>query len=188
MRHGIVRSSVELIGEIGWSRVTTRKVAERAGVNNALIHYYFGSKENLLREAVISLFTEEFEGPLSSLIQAEDIVTGIDHLFTAIGELDVTQVRLIALSEAMLQGLRDDVIRSWTQQVLDETTKRLAEQISRDQRAGRVRSDLDPGGAALVIVGLIDALVLYRFNHPTLDLEPPRRAIHTMLKPEETER
>lgn len=184
----ISRSAVELIGEIGWSEVTTRKVAQRAEVNNALIHYYFGSKENLLREAVLTLFTQEFERPLSAMLEADDIFTGLDALFEAIGELDVTHVRMIALSEAMLQGIRDDVIRGWTQRVLDETTERLAELITSGQRSGQVRSGLDATGAALVIVGLIDALVLYRFNHPTLDLEPPRRAIHTMLTPEENTR
>ncbi len=185
MRTVIVRSTVELIGEIGWSEITTRKVAQRSGVNNALIHYYFGSKEALLREAVLTLFGEEFERPLSAILAADDIFTGLDELFEAIGELDMTQVRLVALSEAMLQGVRDDVIRGWIQQVLDETVDRLAALISAGQNAHRVRADLDAAGAALVIVGLIDALVLYRFNHPTLDLEPSRRAVHTMLAPQE---
>lgn len=188
MRRSILDATVHLIGQIGWSQVTTRRVAERAGINNALIHYYFGSKEALLREAVIGLFTEEFEGPMSALMEAEDVHAGVDALFTAIEALDVTDTHLIAVSEAMLQGLRDDAIRTWVQHVLDEATEAIASMILADQAAGRVRRDLDAHGAALVLVGTLDALVLYRFNHPTLDLEPSRRAIHTMITQEEEPR
>ena len=188
MRRSILDATVHLIGQVGWSQVTTRKVAERAGVNNALIHYYFGSKMALLREAVIGLFTEEFEGPISALMEAGDIHAGVDALFDAIEALDVTDTHLIAVSEAMLQGLRDDAIRTWVQQVLDETTDAIAAMIAADQAAGRVRSDLDAPGAALVLIGTLDALVLYRLNHPTLDLEPSRRAIHTMINHSEEPR
>ena len=32
----------------GYSGITTRRLAEEAGVNHGLVHYYFGSVENLL--------------------------------------------------------------------------------------------------------------------------------------------
>lgn len=34
--------------EVGYARITTRRVAQEAGVNHGLVHYYFGSMENLL--------------------------------------------------------------------------------------------------------------------------------------------
>lgn len=185
MRREILTAAVELIGEIGWAQVTTRRVAERAGVNNALIHYYFGSKEALLREAVIGLFNEEFEGPVSALSTAEDVLSGVDSFFEAISGLDVSNTHMVALSEAIVQGLRDEVIRGWVQSSLDRIRAGLAAVIRADQRAGGVRADLDPDGAALVLLGVLDALVLYRFNHPSLDLEPARRAMHTMLTTQE---
>ncbi|MFA5569649.1 MAG: helix-turn-helix domain-containing protein, partial [Trueperaceae bacterium] len=39
----ILAATVALLGEVGWGGVTTRKVAQRAKVNNALVHYYFGT-------------------------------------------------------------------------------------------------------------------------------------------------
>ena len=37
-----------LLVEVGYAAVTTRKLAERAGVNHGLVHYYFGSMEEVL--------------------------------------------------------------------------------------------------------------------------------------------
>jgi len=43
--------------EVGYAAITTRKLAETAGVNHGLVHYYFGSNENLLVRA-LERFTE----------------------------------------------------------------------------------------------------------------------------------
>jgi TetR/AcrR family transcriptional regulator len=36
-----------LLVEVGYAGITTRRLAEEAGVNHGLVHYYFGSIENL---------------------------------------------------------------------------------------------------------------------------------------------
>jgi AcrR family transcriptional regulator len=41
----------------GYAGITTRRLAEEAGVNHGLVHYYFGSVENLLVR-VLERFTE----------------------------------------------------------------------------------------------------------------------------------
>jgi AcrR family transcriptional regulator len=47
-----------LLVEVGYAGVTTRRLAERAGVNHGLVHYYFGSMEELLLR-VVERFTEQ---------------------------------------------------------------------------------------------------------------------------------
>jgi AcrR family transcriptional regulator len=37
-----------LLVSVGYAGITTRGVAEEAGANHGLVHYYFGSMENLL--------------------------------------------------------------------------------------------------------------------------------------------
>jgi AcrR family transcriptional regulator len=37
-----------LLVEVGYTGITTRRLAEEAGLNHGLVHYYFGSIENLL--------------------------------------------------------------------------------------------------------------------------------------------
>ena len=41
-----------LLIEVGYAAITTRRLAERAGVNNGLVHYYFGSMEEVLLQTV----------------------------------------------------------------------------------------------------------------------------------------
>jgi AcrR family transcriptional regulator len=44
--------------EAGYAGITTRRLAEEAGVNHGLVHYYFGSVENLLVR-MLERFTEQ---------------------------------------------------------------------------------------------------------------------------------
>jgi AcrR family transcriptional regulator len=43
--------------DIGYAAITTRKVATEAGVNHGLVHYYFGSMEELFVQ-VLHRFTD----------------------------------------------------------------------------------------------------------------------------------
>jgi AcrR family transcriptional regulator len=53
----LLDAAERLLVDIGYARITTRRVAEEAGVNHGLVHYYFGSNENLLVRA-LERFTE----------------------------------------------------------------------------------------------------------------------------------
>ncbi|MCW2573272.1 MAG: regulatory protein TetR [Frankiales bacterium] len=53
----LLDAAEELLVEIGHTAITTRRLAERAGVNHGLVHYYFGSMEDLLLR-VVERFTE----------------------------------------------------------------------------------------------------------------------------------
>lgn len=51
-RERILEAADSLFGELGFDVATTRDIALRSGVNKALIHYHFGTKDDLL-EAVL---------------------------------------------------------------------------------------------------------------------------------------
>ncbi len=57
-RQRLVEAAADLIVEIGPHASTVRGVAERAGVNHGLVHHYFGSKESLLKAAMLLLLGE----------------------------------------------------------------------------------------------------------------------------------
>ena len=52
-----------LLVDVGYARITTRRLAERAGVNPGLVHDYFGSMEEVLLQAV-----ERFTSRLAELL------------------------------------------------------------------------------------------------------------------------
>jgi AcrR family transcriptional regulator len=53
----LLDAAERLLVEIGAAGITTRRVADEAGVNHGLVHYYFGSVEQLLVR-VLERFTE----------------------------------------------------------------------------------------------------------------------------------
>jgi AcrR family transcriptional regulator len=48
----ILLSTIDAIEKHGLMNLTTRLIAEEAGVNNAALHYYFGTKEQLIDTAL----------------------------------------------------------------------------------------------------------------------------------------
>jgi len=55
----LLDAAERLLAGAGYAGITTRQLAREAGVNHGLVHYYFGSNENLLVQAL-----ERFTGRL----------------------------------------------------------------------------------------------------------------------------
>jgi AcrR family transcriptional regulator len=53
----LLDAAERLLVEVGYAGITTRRLAEEAGINHGLVHYYFGSNESLLLRA-LERFTE----------------------------------------------------------------------------------------------------------------------------------
>lgn len=62
----ILHATLEIIGNKGVQHITTRKIAARADVNIAAINYYFGSKDNVVNEA-LKTFTNKLMRPFNHL-------------------------------------------------------------------------------------------------------------------------
>jgi TetR/AcrR family transcriptional regulator len=66
----LLDAAERLLVEVGYSRITTRRLAEEAGVNHGLVHYYFGSIENVLVRT-LERFTERLTERQRELYAAE---------------------------------------------------------------------------------------------------------------------
>ncbi len=70
-RERMLDAALSAFSELGYDGASTREIAARAGVNQGLIPYYFGSKEALWREAVNRAFAEIRAGLAAALESAE---------------------------------------------------------------------------------------------------------------------
>ena len=61
-----------LLVSVGHGGVTTRALAQEAGANHGLVHYYFGSMENLLAR-VLERFTERVIARQRTMYSAPDV-------------------------------------------------------------------------------------------------------------------
>lgn len=66
----LLDAAERLLVEVGYAGITTRKLAEEAGVNHGLVHYYFGSMENLLVR-VLERFTEQLTARQRAMYAAD---------------------------------------------------------------------------------------------------------------------
>jgi TetR/AcrR family transcriptional regulator len=67
----LLDAAERLLVDVGYSGITTRRLAKEAGVNHGLVHYYFGSIENLLVRT-LERFTERLTRRQRELY-AEDV-------------------------------------------------------------------------------------------------------------------
>jgi AcrR family transcriptional regulator len=67
---GLLDAAERLLVDLGYSGITTRRLAEEAGVNHGLVHYYFGSIENLLVRT-LERFTERLIGRQREMYAAD---------------------------------------------------------------------------------------------------------------------
>ena len=69
-REEILNAADKLFGAVGFDAATTREIAEMSGVNKALIHYHFKSKEALF-VAVIDRYYRQLNETLQSILAKE---------------------------------------------------------------------------------------------------------------------
>lgn len=70
----IIQTALEIIGQEGVQKITTREIAKRANVNSAALNYHFGSKENLIRQAM-EFFIKTLNGAFA-LLEREELGAG----------------------------------------------------------------------------------------------------------------
>ena len=74
-RQRLLHAAVQSFAEHGYSRASTRQIAEQAGVNISAISYYFGDKAGLYRAA----FTEPMGTPKDDIVLFEGAHLSIDE-------------------------------------------------------------------------------------------------------------
>jgi AcrR family transcriptional regulator len=68
----LLDAAERLLVDLGYAGITTRRLAEEAGVNNGLVHYYFGSIENVMVRA-LERFTERLIARQRAMYAAPDV-------------------------------------------------------------------------------------------------------------------
>ncbi len=84
--HAFLDAAERLLIGVGYSGITTRRLAEEAGANHGLVHYYFGSMENLFVR-VLERFTEQLIARQREMYARTDI-SGAEKWKTAMGYLE----------------------------------------------------------------------------------------------------
>lgn len=80
-RREILRAAEESFAASGFVGATTRRVAARAGVNVATLHYHFGNKERLYRAVLEEAAKDELPPAPESGSPAERLASAVERLW-----------------------------------------------------------------------------------------------------------
>lgn len=180
-RERILQAAIELIAEVGGDRLRSRAVAERAGVNQALVHYHFGSMAALLHaadEAVMAKEGEPFFAALDDEVTASGLIEG---LFAAVEKIGEPTPELMVGIDMLSRATRDEASRSRSKDALAELRRLIRDRLAAAERRGEIGEQVDPEAAAAVLGALVDGLGMHRLIDPELDIGPAIGLITDML-------
>jgi len=177
-REKILGAAASLISEFGWGGVTVRLVAERAGVNNALPNYYFGSKETLLVEAAMAAARSEYEAALGAIEEADSLHGALAGAIKSLQPGGEASPVAGVLLETMLQATRDARLQEACLEVMQPYLDAVAGLIRKGIDRGEVHPDTDVEALSIVLAVLMDGLFLYRLIDRDLDLDRIAQAVN----------
>jgi TetR/AcrR family transcriptional regulator len=151
----ILDAAEELFARQGFAATTTKQIGSAAGVNPALIHYYFGNKEGLYRALLRRLFESIIARGGQQLAARPAPDAAVRALVGIQSDIMVEHPsfpRLLA-RELVDQGMTH--AGEYVARLSDTLFRRLCELIRGGQEAGLFRRDMDPRFAAVSVVSLV---------------------------------
>lgn len=147
----ILDTAEELFATHGYAATPVRRIAEQAGVNPALIHYYFSNKK-LLLQAVM----ERALKPLGQAIAAmkDDPQTSPDTIARLLLSMATSHPNIPRLMtrEVLLPG--GEMQQYFTQNMAPHLGGALPGLLGQAQTAGRMRQDADPVIASMLVMAV----------------------------------
>jgi TetR/AcrR family transcriptional regulator len=141
----------ELFAESGYAATSIRKIADTAGVNPALVHYYFGTKKDLL-VTVMDRALEPMAGSIAALKEGDSLEAfDVARLMFDLVSRHPAIPRLI-VREVMLSG--GEIHAYFVRHFAPRLGGALPGVLGMQQVKGRINPNLDPGIATLMLLGL----------------------------------
>lgn len=161
-RQALVDAAYYQIAEGGFEGLRTRDVAARAGVNIATLHYYFATKEDLIR-AVLERLYEEVSTVHAPPYETET-KTPLEELRSEFADM-VYQLRLkpetyVVFFELGLRSLRDPSIRGMLRDLTMHWREHIEGYLKEGVRQGLFRPDLDVPAAAAGLIALLEGALI----------------------------
>lgn len=185
-RHKLIAAAEELIAEKGWGRVTTRAVAERAGLPHGTVSYHFRGKEELLTDAALAVIDDLFP------MEAMESVDSLDALLRMM-EVSLTGTRgsgsrssqaaatFGVLVEVMREANRNRTLGERLSAVLQGYRRSIAKLARAEQKKGGSVRGFSPAGLATLVAAVGDGLTLHAFIDSGVAVADACRALRRLL-------
>jgi AcrR family transcriptional regulator len=174
-RQEILDRAIEVFARRGSDRTSLRAIAEEVGVTHAALRHYFGSLEELLvavyRESETRGGADDHDDPEATPVELMRDWTESNREVQGLVQLYSTLV-----ATALEEG--HPAAREFATERFSRTRADLAERVRRNQRAGRIRPDVDPLAVAALVIAASDGLQ----TQWLLDPDTPQDAALALLE------
>jgi AcrR family transcriptional regulator len=161
------------VGTRGAAASTFDHVAREAGVSRGLLHYYFGSKEQLLVEVCrhdCQVRIEAMERRLAAAASADEIVAVLVHeLEEFLGEEPGSQA---VVYEMLSASRHSEEIRAEMAELYRRWRAHLADVLRAKEAEGVIKLEGDPDAVASLLFGLADGFGIQVVSDPDWDSGP----------------
>lgn len=159
VRRRLVAAAIELIPERGWTAVSTRVLAERAGVTPSVVHYHFPSVQAVLVEAVLGAMREVAAGFEPLVAAAGTAGELVDAMAAAVEQYTGADPTSLLFVEAYLAATRDGGLQAGMARVLADLRTVIGDRL-------RQLGVAQPEDTAAVLGAAVDGLLLHRAIAP----------------------
>lgn len=161
-RTQLLAAARELIGELGWHAVSTRVLAERAGVRSGLVHYHFESLQALLRQATIEEMHRMLDASAALLTDSpEPTATNVEAMLFDLDRYSGADPASRLFLEAYLAATRDPVLRDGIAELMTKFRAVVATSLASSGHPA-------PDDAAAVVLAVFDGFLLHKGLDPDL--------------------
>jgi AcrR family transcriptional regulator len=158
------------VGKRGAAGSTFDHVAREAGVSRGLLHYYFGSKEQLLVEVVRNDCEVRNSNMDDRLAKAGSVDEILDALVVGLNEFIEDEEGGQAVIYEMLSASRhSDEIRAELAELYRQSRERLAGWLRVKEREGAIRLQAEPEAIASILFSLGDGFGIQVLSDPEWD-------------------
>lgn len=166
----IVAAMHASVGERGAAGSTFDQVASEAGVSRGLLHYYFGSKEQLLAEVVRHDCDVRMAALEERLAGAESIDAIVDVLVSALEDLVERDPATYALIFELFTASRhNDELREEMAELYRQVRGHAASVLASKQDQGVAQLRDHPTAVASILFALGDGIALQLLSDPSWD-------------------
>jgi AcrR family transcriptional regulator len=165
MRHSVAKR--------GTTGSTFDHVSREAGVSRGLLHYYFGTKEKLLVEAVKRDAELRIERLQEQLATAKTADAFIDLMAQNLQETISEDPDFVTLAfELFTLSQRNEEIAVEYRALMRRTRHQVTEMLESAQREGVLHLHADPEAIAEILFSLGDGFALRMLTEPDRDFSP----------------
>ena len=163
----LIEGTLDCMRRLGLRGTTSRAISAAAGVNLGAITYHFGSKDELISQALLHAIRSWIEPALGVLRQDIDpaarLSAAIDQLRTTFSE---AREMLPVYLEALLAASRSETLHGGVTELLSEVRRFLGAQLADQRDAGYLPEWIEPDAMATILMATADGLALHAVLEP----------------------